>query len=219
MQYQIEKCGKEEGIRVWDAIIKKKTETQKRRREAGVRYNNGRTLHEYQIKHGVGKGYSLWKKRNDKQAFRWSKEHYIQKFGKELGELEYEKLVTRLVKQVRKNSSFSKISQTLFWPVYNQLTDQQKLQCKFGELNEEEILYINTDSVKIIKPDFKCGECIIEYDGTYWHSQSGSVESDILRDRLLESKGYRILRIKEADYILNKQETINKCVKFLNETT
>lgn len=66
---------------------------------------------------------------------------------------------------------------------------------------------------KIIRPDFKCGKCVIEYDGEHWHNE----ELDVQRDTLLESKGYNILRITDKEYQQNEKECITKCIEFINE--
>lgn len=218
VQYHIDKHGEIEGRRIWDDIISKKTITQKIRRDTGHVYKNGRTLHEYQLKYGIDKGFVLWEKRNKAQSYRWSLQYYVDKYGEVIGNEEYKKLIIRLVKQSRTKGSVSKSSQLLFWSVYNKLTPSQQSLCKFSELNQEELLYVNESTVKLIKPDFKCGNSIIEFDGTYWHSSSEAKINDKLRDDILTSKGYKILRISESSYRNNKQKAADRCIKFINET-
>ena len=63
--------------------------------------------------------------------------------------------------------------------------------------------------------DFKQGNKVIEFDGDYWHKLTN--EYDSIRDVILESRGFDILRIKECDYRKDKQQIVKKCVEFLNE--
>jgi hypothetical protein len=112
------------------------------------------------------------------------------------------------------NSGISKISQELFWNVWQ--NSKQKGEIHFGELNGELRLNFNG---KIFKPDYAqidgLDRKIIEFDGGYWHDDLSS-SKDLKREKILKNDGWTILRIKEKDYIADKLETINKCVAFLN---
>ena len=59
---------------------------------------------------------------------------------------------------------------------------------------------------------------IIEFDGDYWHSESrGNIQRDTERQTILESEGFELLRIKEREYKMDKQGTIDKCLNFLTQ--
>jgi hypothetical protein len=142
-----------------------------------------------------------------------SEEFFIDKYGEKLG---YEKYRSKIVNNyiALNNCRYSKISQELFWGVFNLLNDSEEV--RFGELNEEFIFYPWESWGKIMEVDFKCGNKIIEFDGDYWHSKPDQIERDRLRDEYLTGKGYEVLRIKEGEYKLNKGKIINECVEFLN---
>jgi hypothetical protein len=48
---------------------------------------------------------------------------------------------------------------------------------------------------------------VIEYDGSYWHSQPGVLEQDVTKTNLLLSKGYLVIRIREKHHV--KLESLN----------
>jgi very-short-patch-repair endonuclease len=62
---------------------------------------------------------------------------------------------------------------------------------------------------------------IIEFDGYYWHYvREPRVENNLRekeRDNLIINAGYDILHINELDYKKDEDETIKKCMEFLNE--
>lgn len=213
----IAKYGEIDGPVKWQLRLNKKTETQRKKRESGYVYKNGRTLYEYQLKHGVEMGYKLWEKRNIIQKYRFSEQYYIDTYGERVGKLKYQKYIERLIKQRSGIGSYSKISQLLFWELYNRMSEEHKQLCRFAELNGEELIYVNSQSIKVIKPDFKCGNKIIEFDGTYWHSFISTIENDKIKDSILVTKNYKILRILESDYKADKNIVIQKCMQFLND--
>jgi very-short-patch-repair endonuclease len=119
-------------------------------------------------------------------------------------------------------SRYSQVSQKLFWEIYNLLTEEDKKEVKFGELNSELIIPINGESKEkmnkhIYSMDFVFNTRNIEFDGDYWHSIEGADIKDNLRDQYIQSLGYSILRIPERDYRKNKEETLNRCIQFLTE--
>ena len=65
-----------------------------------------------------------------------------------------------------KTNGVSKISQELFWEIYNNLPNRNN--CFFHELNKE--IMIRNENI-IYFPDFVYGNKIIEYDGWYWHNE------------------------------------------------
>jgi hypothetical protein len=118
-------------------------------------------------------------------------------------------------------SNFSKVSQNMFWEIYELLNDSYKKECYFSLLNNEFKVLITEQHSPYNKfnysMDFLYKTKNIEFDGDYWHSLSWVKNKDKLRDEYLKSKGFEILRIQEKDYRNNKQETLNRCIKFLIE--
>jgi hypothetical protein len=237
----IEKFGEELGPKKWEERLSKKVNTMKDKKKE-TSYRNGRTLSEYQDRYGKEEGYNKWFERNKNHSYRFSKEYYIEKFGEyiglrewekykssmnktskksfikkygiEIGSQKYEEFTHKQVVRLKTNPRYSKISQELFWYVYNKL-DNKTDNIYFAELNEEYMFFPWLNDLNIIEVDFKHGNKIIEFDGDYWHSKPEQIEKDILRDKYLISKGYNILRVKESDYKNDKEKIINECLMFL----
>jgi len=114
-----------------------------------------------------------------------------------------------------KKLPYSKISQRLFWNLYGSIND--KNDCYFAELNNEYKVFLNknernTVNKHVIYLDFKYRNKIIEFDGLYWHKNK---ENDTLRDGILNTRGFKILRISDIDYNNDPQTTINRCINFI----
>lgn len=235
----VEKYGDVEGKRKWEERLNKKIKTQNERKKSKP-YRNGRTLKEYQDRYGVKDGYFKWQKRNEKQSYRFSKKYYedtygikrgsnkweeykksmdktslksfINRYGEDNGFVKYEDYLNKI------NDSgifYSKSSQRLFWLIYDELSDERKKLCRFAKLNGEEYFIVNKYGLNNILVDFKCGNKIIEFDGDYWHLNETQKKIDKLRDKFLISKGYKILRVRDSEFEINKKKVINKCIKFI----
>jgi len=215
-QHFIDKFGKKLGRQKWQEILTKKLKTQKENFK-NKKWKNGRTLEEYQERYGIEDGYNRWKLRNDKHKYRLSRDYYIDKYGKERGSIEYRLYVEQNIRNFKSTGGYSKISQRLFNQIYNKLNRKLQEKCKYATCGGEVRFFMNND--KLFLTDFKCGNKIIEYDGTYWHSFNDTQNNDKIKQSFLESKGYTVLRIPESDYLKNKQQVINKCINFINETT
>jgi len=263
----IKKHGLIYGTKKWELVLEKKLQTQKDNFK-NKKWNNGRTLDEYQKRYGVEKGYTKWSERNRVQSYSVSKQRYIDEFGETVG--------SEMCKRIKDNSSldsfisrygkedglkryeanckacaitlpkmiklygetdgvvrykewlykctdhthlqlgYSKSSQKLFWNIYELLTLETQKKCNFAELNEESKFYEHiSNTIKLHKVDFKINNKIIEFDCDYWHD----VEKDNLRDTFLKSHNYQILRVNYKDWTSNPQKTINKCIKYINEST
>ena len=240
LKYAIERHGEEEGKKRWEITLAAKIQTMQDRKKIKP-YRCGLTLPEFQNRHGIEVGYEKWLERGRKNAYIRSKKYYTDTFGKTIGEEKWNeyrlsmnktslssfikrhgevdgllKYQDFLIKSVHSNRFYSKISQELFWLIYNKLDKNIKTLCKFAELNNEYFFYVKQTWADVIMVDFKCGDKIIEFDGVYWHSLEGRKEIDIMRDEYLISKDYKVLRIKENDYRYNKDNSVNECLKFLN---
>lgn len=121
-------------------------------------------------------------------------------------------------------SGSSKPSQELFWNLYNQINEIEKLSnCNFSQLNNEKTIYINNkdkiffnDHKKLNKRryhiDFMYKNKIIEYNGDYWHQDK---EKEIIKNKFLKKKGFKVLHIMDSDYKKDPEKVIRKCIKFL----
>ena len=101
-------------------------------------------------------------------------------------------------------------------------------------LNEQYFIY-NTYSKKIYTYDFvlKSLNKIIEFNGDYWHCNPMKYKSnffnkrkqmfakdiwsyDEMRINRVKEIGFDVLVVWESDYKKNKEETVQKCIDFLN---
>lgn len=127
-------------------------------------------------------------------------------------ELEYNNFIIKNTLMLNKNVGYSKISQKIFWALFDRLTFDEQEKTYFKELNDE--WFINDDG-KFYFVDFKMKNKIIEFDGIYWHVKTN--EKDIKRNEVYCKLGYDLLIINEDDLIKNKvnDELIENCLKFL----
>lgn len=135
LQYHIDRYGEEEGRKKWDAIIKKKTETQRLRRASGVKYKNGRTLEEYQEKYGIEDGYSRWLARNKNQSYKVSKQRYLDEYGEE---------GHAICKQIKDNSSLE-----VFIKKYGEADGKRRYEekCKKSAITEERLVQLYGEDI------------------------------------------------------------------------
>jgi len=142
------------------------------------------------------------------------------KYGEFEGETKYEEYWKKHLENRKKNTFCSKISQKLFWEVYEKLAEEEKKEyIRFNDLNGEQRINLNKEDKKILNNrvtmfvDFVFKYKIIEFDGDYFHKLSE--KEDLKRDEILAKKGYSVLRIKECDYKNKKDETIDKCLEYI----
>lgn len=168
-------------------------------------------------KYGL-EGQKIWKNRQEK----WIKT-LDDKSDKEKIEINRKKLFN--------NSGYSKISQNLFWDIYQNFN---KNNIKFEELNGEVVLY-NKSINKHYRYDYVdfTRKKIIEFNGDFWHcnpvkyeedyhhkimnlSAKSIWENDKIKIKWISDKGYNILVIWESEYRKSPQQTVNKCIEFIN---
>jgi len=51
---------------------------------------------------------------------------------------------------------------------------------------------------------------VIEFDGEYWHSLPGIAEKDARKDRELQARRWRVIRVPERDYITDPIGTVQR---------
>ena len=125
---------------------------------------------------------------------------------------------------------YSPISQRLFWEIYNLVGNNKT---KFGEIGgefhilNENKMWFAYDYVDMFRK--KC----IEFNGNFWHCHPNDFQPeqihrikkkraiDIWKDdedkkNLIENLGYQLLIIWESEYKKNPQQTLEKCIQFIN---
>ena len=153
----------------------------------------------------------------------------ISKYGEEEGRRVWGERQRKWMESYKKQN-YSRVSQTLFWPVYETIKDKIS-EIYFATLNQETKKYETTNqnneysltlNGKTIKPDFIAlkEKKIIEFDGDYWHSQKarGNQKRDEERNKLITSNGYQVLHIQEKNFKKNPAEEIKKCISFILES-
>ena len=156
-----------------------------------------------------------------------SKEWFVKKYGYTEGKQRYTEHYEKIFKTREENGiySYSKISQELFWSILNKLSEEEKAEndirfYTFDNRHEQRI-NLNKKDKEILGDlnrvtmfvDFKWNNKIIEFDGSYWHK--GREEHDLKRDRVLVTKGYQILHVKENNFKTNPADVVENCVNFL----
>jgi hypothetical protein len=131
---------------------------------------------------------------------------------------------------------YSKISQKLFWNVYNLLNEEDKIKIYFAELNKEFNILENTKIFAFDFVDSKNKKCI-EFNGDRFHANPlmwndhdtpnpfklnltslDIREYDRIKNNALISRGFEILIIWESDYHLSPINIEEKCLNFLRKT-
>jgi len=197
------------------------TKTWKKRRENPELYQDVNTT---QIGYWLKKGFTEEesKEKISERQVTFSLQICIEKYGKEVGR---KKWMDRQIKWIKnyKKSNFSKISQELFWNIYNDTKENEIYfaTLKNGRKDDSGKNYefrLELDDCVII-PDFfvKNKSKIIDFDGYYYH-RIGSPNQlrKKERDAVILRNGYKILHIKENDFRYNKEEVIQRCIDFIN---
>jgi hypothetical protein len=202
LKYYIDKFGEEKGDEEWKSYCKSMSKTSK---------------NSFIEKYGLEIGTKRYEELVARHRYCNSLPHYEEKYGKELGQIKYEEHLYKVWfnSRIAFSCGYSKISQELFWQIYQNLSGEKKKICFFAELNEEVPFFVRKNEIKMFLVDFKCGNKIIEFDGDYWHSLERSQKRDSIENKILQERGYKLLRIKEQDYKQNKNIIIENCIKFV----
>lgn len=162
---------------------------------------------------------------------------WVKKYGKEMADERYEEYKKTLSKTSSWNKfnkinkqNWSKISQQLFWKIYEQIRDNYE-QIYFGELNHEYGCETNQNFDFVIKDNKK----VLEFNGDRFHANpilykaydiplsflklyAGEIwENEKNKLQKARNNGYDIKVIWESDYLNNKEKIIKDCIDFINE--
>ena len=185
-------------------------------------YQKGKTWNSYKYWMEKGMDEEEAKLHVSKLQATFTKEKCIEQYGEIEG---MKRWMDRQEKWCANNpkSNFSKISQELFFSIYEQLEDKEEIY--FAQLNSNNGInneYTLRLEGSIIKPDFISikPKKIIEFDGDYWHDYDKrnrplNKERERKRDELIKTAGYQIIRILEKNYNKDKVAVVKECVDFL----
>lgn len=178
---------------------------------------------EYWMKKGFTKEEA--KKKVSERQTTFSKNVCIEKYGEENGLKRWTERQQKWLNNYKK-LNYSKISQELFWKIYERVKDKnykiyfatldQNSKDKDESGKNHEYTIETMDGC--FKPDFflKDKKRIIEFDGDYWHGDArGNQERDRNRDKILKNAGYEIYHIDERDYRREPAAMVYDCVRFL----
>lgn len=211
----INRYGEDIGCKKWDEYCK-------------VQAYAGSTLTYFEKKFGHEEGVKKWNEINYLKSH--SKDVFIIKYGEEDGIKRWNNYIQR------KSVPYSKISQKLFWYIYDILPDALKQKCYFAELNNEFGINYNNNYFKY---DFVISsiKLCIEFNGDFWHANPKIYkeneiikfnsttqfvvkdiwEKDIVKNNLIINHGYNILIIWESDYINFKDNIIKLILDKIGE--
>jgi len=176
-----------------------------------------------QVEYWLKKGYSdeESKKEISKRQMTFSLNKCIEKYGELDGRNRWLDRQEKWMNSYKK-SNFSKVSQELFWRVYEKMDKKEKIffatlkngiKDDSGKNNEFRLKLDN----RVIMPDFIVGNKIIEFDGTYYHRDSPeNKKRDMMRDIIIKENGYDIFHVNESEYKKIPGKIINDCFNFLN---
>jgi hypothetical protein len=198
LNFYIETYGENEGVKKWEEYCESMSKT---------------TLNSFINRYGNEVGTERYNNFVDRCSYTQSERYYIEQYGDVIGGIKYKELIVSKMSNFK--DSYSKISQDLFWEIYSKISNDERIESYFYELNYEYTFYVWENGMTIIRVDFKLRDKIIEFDGDYWHSKQEQMVKDKIRDEYLTGKGYFIKRVKESEYRANKEHIINECLNFL----
>ena len=172
------------------------------------------------------------KKCNLRKEFLFKHWAYLMNLPEEEAYQAYVRAVSekRIATAIENNTSagfnlYSKVSQKLFEAIYNNLKNKDNVF--YATLNDEYRYYLTPEESRYFAEktnpngkiyfsvDFIQNNNIIEFDGDYWHRQLNRQYADGIRDSILQSHGFNILRIAEMDFYKDPISVINKCLNYL----
>lgn len=155
-----------------------------------------------------------------KRQTTFSLEICIEKYGLIQGVKRWKERQRKWCKNFKKNN-FSKVSQTLFWMIAENLESLDGIY--FAQLSKDKDLDdsgVNNElrvtlDDKTFLLDFVDvnQKKVIEFDGTYWHQVHS--ERDKVKNELLEKNGYKFYRVAESDFMDDPSSILNYCLDFL----
>lgn len=147
---------------------------------------------------------------------------FVSKYGEEEGLLRYQSKTDTWIKSFNK-LNYSKVSQDLFNSILEYYSSDDiyfatyKRKGNSESYNKEYKLKFSNGHC--IFPDFidTNTKKIIEFDGTYWHSDKNPKKYKFSEDRdiWIKEHGFEVLHIAEEDYRKNPKNVLVKCLFYL----
>ena len=205
------------------------------------------TLENMIIKHGETKGIELWSQYCDRQKYTKTKEYFISNYGEVNGLQKYLEINRKKSEPHDPKLLSEKLGISIDQAVdvianrgsykYTSLLEQEfinLLELRIGPLDHTSLKlpfgrWIDSIS-KYVVYDIKHKDCIIEFNGDYWHANPkiynktdlirGTPASDIWKKDSIKINeatklGYRTLIVWESDFIKNKQAIVEETAKWI----
>lgn len=213
-------------------------------------YNKNRstTLENLIRRHGEEVGIKKWQEYCDRQSYTKAKEYLIKKYGEVDGLQKYHDINRKKAATCNPKILSEILSITVDEAVdlicsRSSLRFNSNIEKEFIRLLESEIGELDHSSLKspfgkwcstlekYVVYDIKHKDCIIEFNGDYWHANPSKYKAtDIIRGKsvqdiwdsenkklnLARSLGFRVLIIWESDYINDKAKTIKDTIKWIS---
>lgn len=233
LDFYICKYGEDEGNKKWND---RKNDQSKKISILMLDENNREkhkiTKEKFLIKYGLELGNIKWDEHvKNRKNFRTLFESFILKFGEEEGKQKWKEYFCN---NIRNTDSYSKISQTMFDNVYNNIDDNMKNDIYYATLNKEFYLY-NNENNKLYYYDFVMNDIklIIEFHGDFWHANPNIYYENYYhpikkmtakeiwkeqenKNNYARTMNYEIIEIWEKDYYKNKNDVLTYCINIIN---
>jgi hypothetical protein len=259
----IAKYGGVEGKLRWEIYCKKQSDTntfsykqqkygwtQEKFRE----FNKSRsvTIENCVQKHGEYKGLEIWKQYCERQSYTNSKEYFIKKYGNDDGLAKFLKCNYAKGSSARPVDVAKKLNISLEEATELVIIQKSKffysseLEKEFVRLVEDKIGQLEHSSLttpfgkwsnelnSYVVYDIKHNDCIIEFNGDYWHCNPKLYQANDFGPRRILAKdiwerdrkklqtalnyGYRVLTVWESDFKKNKEILIEEVIEWIQAT-
>lgn len=164
------------------------------------------SLEGYQERYGDEEGQIRWYYDREKGS---NLKYFKEKYGDEKGVKKYKEMLSKKVW----TGNNSKIQLEFASELYNRLPSNLQ-EYVYGEpIRKSFMIPVLHDSIKLIIPDIRIKNILIEFDGSYWHSLPEVMERDKMKDILTHRMGFITFRVDEREYIDNKPEVIDQIIQ------
>jgi hypothetical protein len=214
-------------------------------------YNKSRsiTLENMIKKYGETKGIEVWQNYCDRQHYTKTLNYFTEKYGIDEGTKKYLEINRKKAASSNPKILSEKLSITIDQAVNiicNRSSSRftSNLEKEFIQMLESQIGPLDHSSLKspfgkwsheldrYVIYDIKHKNCIIEFNGDYWHANPKQYnETDHIRGKLVKdiwnfdakkihlakNLGYKVLVIWESDYINNKANTIKETIEWISK--
>lgn len=144
-------------------------------------------------------------------------DYFIEKYGEAEGKIKYQEILKSKLSNFPDFSS--NIELEFNQSIYNLISDDIKEKFHGSPITKP--FYINVDYDKYgtycVVPDIKICNIIIEFDGDYWHSLPNTIIRDELKNKIYNDNNLIVKRVKEAEYISNKNNVLENIIVFINK--